>query len=138
MDRIKLEISGDVQVDEAVTVVTAKSRARVPDAAAANSSPGRHIRERSVAVVVIQNIRAVVRDEKIGVSVVVVISRYATEAPSPSRDPCRLRNVGKGSVTIVAVQIIVPGMLDRLGLQVLNRGSVHQIQVHVSVLVVVE
>ena len=92
--QVKVHIVRDKQIEMPVTVIIHPGAARIPT----YFRPGldqacafRHVRKRSVAMVVIQRVLAVVGDEQIVIAIVIVIADAA--GLSPSRPKLQARSL---------------------------------------------
>ena len=90
--RIEVDVVGDEQIEVAVAVVIDESAAGVPAVQPLSRCRGdaglsRDVRERAVAVVVLQDAVAPVGDEQIVVAVVVVVADAHALAPAGARQP---------------------------------------------------
>src|SRR6266436_6324363 len=86
----------------AIAIVIYKRASRVPTLAAASHSRFfRHIRECSIAIVVVQNIFAKVSHEQIFVAVVVVIPDADALPPTGMLQPRLRRDVRESAVAII-------------------------------------
>src|SRR5215469_16069314 len=90
----------------------------------------------SVAIVVEQLISGDVGQKDIGPTVVVVVPNCYAHSVTSSRDACVFRYIGKRAVMIV-VEEPVP-VSGRFFLQRRNRGAVYEINIEISVAVIVE
>src|SRR2546423_7404546 len=63
-----------------------------------------NVGESSVAIVVVQNVASVLRHEKIGKSVIVVIAPDTTQAIAGARNTGLVRDISERSIAIIAVQ----------------------------------
>src|SRR4249920_3572609 len=76
---------------------------------AGNAGLVRNVGEGPVSIIAIKNVAAVLSHKKIGKTVVVEVSPYATEPVSGSRHTGFFRNVGECTVTVVVIQRIADG-----------------------------
>ena len=96
----------------------------------------RDVRECSVAVIVIKNGAAIVRDIEVKVSIVIVITpRRAHSVPAVVGHACLESHIGKRAVVVVAVQMAV----GRAGAGLRSPGTrlINEIKVRPAVVVVV-
>src|SRR5882724_717788 len=63
-----------------------------------------NIGERPVAIVVVRNVASVLRHEKIGKSIIVVIAPDTTQAIAGTRNTGLVRDISERSVAIIAVK----------------------------------
>src|SRR5437764_4302205 len=104
--------------------------ASVPDARARS-----YVREASIVVVAIKNAPIQVRNKNIFPSVIVVVPHCHAKAPAAVIQSRLCSHISKGSVMIVVVK------LSRVALaraNVLQGGSICEINVHPAVIVVVK
>ncbi len=89
--KVKVDVVGDHEIDEAIAVVVAESGAGGP-AAVGDSGFCGHVGEGAVAVVAIENIPAEAGDVDVGPAIVVVVAHGAAhrEARRGNAQPCRL------------------------------------------------
>ncbi len=81
---IEAQVVGDEQIETAIAVVVDKRAAGTPSHVRPTQSGGRgHILKRLAAVVAIQNVAAVIRDEQIEPAVAVVRRRRRRLKPTP-------------------------------------------------------
>src|SRR5262249_52753548 len=130
-----IDEAADEQVQATVVVVIEPHGARSPARQAQTGFRG-HISECAVAVVVIKNATTVGGDEEVGVTVVVVIAHgYAHPEGGPGADAGFLGDIGERAVAIVLVERVTKWFR---GLEEIRRAAVYQVQIHPSVVVVVE
>ena len=122
------------KIESAVVVVVEPHGARAPSRRR-DSGLLRHIGERAVAVVVIQNASPILRHVDVGEAVAVVIAHRDALAIASGANARLLRDVGKSAVAIVAIERIAQ---RRLGIIEVALPAVDQIDVHPSVIVVVQ
>src|SRR5207247_11095365 len=95
----------------------------------------RHIRKRPIAIVVIQNAAAVLRDVEIGPAVIIIVSYGGAHAVTAAGNTRFFRDVGKSAVAIVVVQRVTE---RRIWIVEITSYSVGQVQVHPDVVVVLD
>ena len=136
MERRLAEIheAADEEVKACVVVVVKPYSARSP-AHSRDSGFFCHVRECPVAVVVIQNASAVLRDVDIGKSVAIIVCRSDAHSVSTSGDTGFFCDVRERSVAIVVVERVSKRSFR---LKKIATAAVHQVDVHPSVIVVVE
>ena len=100
---VEVHIAGHVQVQPPVAVVVAPCRARRP-VAQRHAGLLRHIGKRSVVVVVVKPVLAVVAHIDIGPAVVVVVGNAHAIAPAVVGHAGLGGHIGKGSVVVVVEQ----------------------------------
>src|SRR5438445_10345232 len=135
-------VFGFVEVDEAAykKVESAVVIVVKPDGA---GSPARgcdpllldHIRKCPVAVVSIENTAAILRYVEVGEAVSVVIADCHTHPVAASRDPRLFGDVRERAIAIVVIESIAK---RRTRIIKIALAAVHQIDVHPSVVVVIE
>ncbi len=110
----------------------------MPDVPPADSRAGRDIRKGAITVVAIKNVGAEIGHEEICFAVIIEIGCHTTEAPAFARNARLLSHVRKRAVAVVAKQVIVVFARGHLPLQFFDGRPVHQVKIHVAVIVVVE
>src|SRR5262249_59412616 len=94
-----------------------------------------HVGERSVAVVVVQRITAVIGDVEVLPPVTVIVGCGHSHAEPSACDSCFIGHVGERAVVVV----VVKGVLERRGRRVeITGAAVDQVDVHPAVVVIVE
>src|SRR5262249_18818899 len=131
---------GDVvtyeKVEAAIAVVVQEGGAGVPVILRFEESAlAGHVRKRAVAVVVVEHVLAIVGDEEIEVTVVVVVADTDALSPSMANETGFLRDVGEGTVTIIFVEVV--GGLFAFG-EVGQPPTVDDEDVEPAVVVVIE
>ena len=142
---VPIHVAGHEEVEPSVVVVIEKACRNGP-ASACHPGLGGHIRKRSIAVVVIQNVLAVTGHVQIGIPVVVVVAdRHAHPVISIARvgQARRLGNVLKASVAVLAVQPvpiarIAPFEILRYAQSLRDPSAIHQEYIEQPIVVVVE
>ena len=142
---VPFHITGHEEIEMAVVVVIEETRGTRP-ASASDACFCRNISERSVAIIVVQDILPIIRDKQVGIAIVVVVAyghRYSIIAIARIGQPGGLRDVCKASVAILAVQPIPVARIAALkilrNVQVLSDSStVHEKNIQEAVVVVVE
>ena len=94
------------QVEPSIIVVVEPNCARRPPRGG-NTGLGGNIGKGPVAVIVIQQSAAISRDEQVRKAVVVIIANRDTHSESSAWYSSPIRNISKGTVTIVFVQGIL-------------------------------
>jgi hypothetical protein len=84
---------------------------------------------------VVKNDTVVLRDEKVGEAVAVVIANRDTHPIASAWNSRFLGHVGKCAITIVVIESVAKG---RIGIQEITLAAVDQIEVHPAVVVVVD
>ncbi len=105
--QVEVDVAGNEKIQQSITVIIYKSRPRTPARAITRDSCFLcHLRESTVAAVVIQGIFAVTADKKIVISIVVIITD-AYALPPPSADQSGLLgNIRKCAVAVIAIEAI--------------------------------
>src|SRR5579872_591046 len=106
--RVPFHVTRDEQVEFAVVVIIEKSGRDGPTPAGDPGLRG-HIGERSVSIVVIENVPAVTGDVQIRIAIVVVVAdrdAHAVVAIARISQTCLLRYISEGTVSILAVESI--------------------------------
>src|SRR5579863_5123397 len=116
-----------VVVDERATRIPARAIAR-------HARPLADIGEGSVAIVVIENVLAEVRDEQIVPAIVVIVADADALSPARMRDSSLQSHVGESSVAIVAEKM---RSWFVAGGEALKARSVHQKYIEPAIVVVV-
>ena len=134
--RLPLDVIADHQVQPAVLVVVKPSCTRGPSAFVGNAGRGGNVGERAIAVIVVENGTAVAGHVKIRVAVIVEVpDGNALAVMSGSAHAGFLRDVGKRSITIIAVQR--RAQRTRWFVNVGGRG-LHKEEIHQAVLVIID
>ena len=126
--------AADEQVQAPVSVVIEPDPAGGP---AGSQDAGRlgHVREASIPVVPIEIVGPVVGDVEVLPAVAIVVGDHDAHAESPPRNARFIGDVGEGPIPAVAIE----GVPERSGWSIKIRApAVDQVQVHPSVVVVVE
>jgi len=100
------DVATHVEIELAVTIVIEKRGAGMKPGTelhAPDSSLVRDIRESAVAVIVIKDVLAVLGDEEIGETVVVVVAPDAAEAVAGAGDTSFFRDISERAIAVVAV-----------------------------------
>src|SRR5215472_10549087 len=132
---IELHVTRNKQVEKPVVIVIAPGCTRRPSAHGDSGLIG-NIGKSSVVVVVVEAVLAEIGDIYIGPSVVIVIANHSAEAP-----PLVSYSSLVGDVSECAVVIIVEQHRARRSLLAFERGkrgTIHQINVEPSVVIIVE
>src|SRR5207247_6387776 len=95
----------------------------------------RHIRKRPIAIVVIQNAAAVLRDVEIGPAVIIIVSYGGAHPVAAAGNTRFFRDVGKSAVAIVVAQRVTQ---RRIWSEEITLPAVDQVHVHPAVVVVIE
>src|SRR5581483_1510603 len=66
----------------------------------------RHISERAISIIAVENVAPKLRDEQIRVAVIIVVPPYASHAIASARDTSFCRDVGEGAIAIVPIQCV--------------------------------
>ena len=131
----EIDVIGDEQVERAIAVDVQEIGARAEEVAPADAGAGRHVGERSVAVVVVQDVGAEVIAVQVGLSIVVVVADGHAHPVARIAHAGRLRRVRESESVQVAVQGILGGALDRSAPQ---RPAVQEVDVDQPVAVEVK
>ena len=94
-----------------------------------------HVCKGTVAIIAVQNIRAVIIEVNIRVPVIVVITDRNAQAVTTIADACFFRHIGKLPVTLIAVKCIFRSDVNFSSFQ---RRAIEKIDVDVPVAVVVK
>ena len=131
---MKIDVVRDHQIEEAVSVVVAKRRARGP-AAIGNAGFGGDISESAVAIVVIKDIAAETSEIQIRPAVVVIVAHGSAHGKTARVQAGLFGDIGECAVAI----IVIKGAGSFLALQShLDAGSVGEINVRPAIAVVVD
>ena len=95
----------------------------------------RHITECTVPVVVVEDVLAIVGDKEVEIAVVVVVADADSLSPAMPDQPSLLGDVGKGSVSIVLIEVV--GRLQALG-KIFYSPAIDDEDVEPAIVVVVE
>src|SRR5439155_4154410 len=128
-----VDVAPNVEIEPAVAVVIKKSGAGMkerPEFRSRHAGLVGNICERTVAVVVIENVSTVLSDVKIGKSVVVVITPNATEAVARAGNSRCFGNICEGAIPIVSIKRVA----HRNG-AVIEIAAVHKVDVWKTVAV---
>ncbi len=124
----------DKQVELPVIVIIEPDRARAP-ARSGDARPFGDIGERTVAVVVIENAAAVLRNVEVGKSISIVVPHGYALSVAPGCDARFFGDIGKTAVVIIAVEGVAQGWSR---VKEVTFATVHEIDIHPAVIVVVE
>lgn len=104
---VEIDVVGDEEIEMPVAVIVEKGAAGVPTGfGLEESSRGYHIGEGSIAVIAVEGILAVIRNEEVIPSIVVVIADTAALAPSSFvLQAGAYRHICKGTVAVVFEQM---------------------------------
>src|SRR5262249_54088337 len=94
-----------------------------------------HVGECAIAVVVIENVAAVLRNVKVGKAIPVVVADRHALPIAAALDPRLPRNISEGAVAIVMVERVAQ---RRVGIEKITLAAVHEVNVHPSIVVVIE
>src|SRR6202021_2602392 len=102
----KIDVSRDKQIYLSVAVVVDEAAARVPLVARSfQTGLLRHVSERAVAIVVVQDVLAPVGGEQIQIAVVVEIPGAAALSPSRTGETRSFGDIAECSVVIIVVEV---------------------------------
>jgi hypothetical protein len=140
MAQVEVDVARHVEVHEAIVIEVAKGRAATPDLVRRrNPRFDGHVREGPITVIPIQNVGPVVVNIQVLKPVIVIVRRNRAEPPAMPLDTRLARYVGKGPITVIAEEVVVGAVLDLRRLEeILDRGSVHDVKIHVAVVVVIK
>src|SRR5208282_1382151 len=99
----EVDEAADEEIEAAVVVIVEPNRAGGP-AWRGYARLVCYVRKSAVAIVMVKNAAAVLRDVQIGIAVTIVIANGYTLPETTCADACFLGHIGKGSVTIIFVQ----------------------------------
>src|SRR5713226_8642701 len=105
---VPFHVTGHKEIEMAVIVEVEKTGRDGP-AAARDSRFGGDIREGSVAVVVIQDVLSVARDEEIGIAIIVVVAdrdAHAVVASAGAGQACGFSHIRETAIFILAIKAI--------------------------------
>ena len=142
---VPIEVAGDEQVQLAVVIVIEKTRRGGP-AAAFDARARRHVRERAIAIVVIEDVVAVTRDVDIREAVIVVVAGGNPHAVVPvagAVEARSLRHIREAAIRVLAIQTVPVGRLSarkssRKFYRVVETPAVDEENVEQPVVVVIE
>ena len=133
--QVHVDVISYKQVEPSVAVVIHKSAAGVPPLAiAGDAGLLAHVRECSVAVVVIQHVLPKVRHKQIVEAVIVVVADANSLSPARMRQPSFGRHVGKRPVPVVFEKMI-RGFLSRG--ETFQPRPIHEENIEPAVVVVI-
>jgi len=101
------DLATQVEIEIAVTIVVEKRGVGMEPGTelhAAYSSLVCDIRESTVAVILIKDVLAVLSDEEIGETVVIIVAPDAAEAVAGTGDTCFFRDISERAIAVVAVK----------------------------------
>ncbi len=108
----KVGIAPNVKVEASVAVIVKKSCACVEyrsEVGTGDTCLLRNIRERAIAVVVVENVVAILGYVKIGEAVIVIIAPNATQAVRCARNARLFRDVREGTIAVVVKERVAHG-----------------------------
>ena len=133
---VEVQVAGDEQVQVPVTVVVQEAAPGAPPVRRTGDPRAlRDVRERPVAVVVVEDALSPVGDEEVVVAVVVVVADAAALSPAGMREARLLGDVGERAVAVV-VEEVAPG--PAVADSGVEARAVHEEDVEPAVVVVVE
>src|ERR1700674_2920117 len=135
MVRVKFHVARNEQVQQAIAVVIAPRRSCGPSSQC-HTGFLRHVRKRSIMIVVVEAVFSKIRDIDVRPAIIIVIAYSYAEAPPLVRYTCFVRNVSESAVVIVVKQH--GARSGFLPLQRGKRGTVEQIDVQPPVVVKVD
>src|SRR5262249_18646995 len=130
----EVDVAPDVEIEFSVAIVVEENGAGMELAGFEARDAGFccDIGESAVAVVVVEQVGAELRDEEIGEAVVVVVAPDAAEAVVGAGDAGGVGDVGEGAVAVVAVEGVLFG-----DVAVVAVAAVDEIDVLPAVIVVI-
>ncbi len=134
--RIKVDVVGHDQIELAVAIIVDEGAARAPGFAAARDMRFfADVGERAIAIVVVENVFAVVRNIQIFEAVVVVIAHAHALTPTGVGQAGSCGDIGERAVVIVAVEVACRSFARWQGFQ---RRAVDDENVGPAVIVVIK
>ena len=133
--QVEIDVVRNEQIDEAVVVVVAEGQSRSPALVAVETGFLRHVRKRPVVVVVVEHDSAEAAYGEVGPAIVVEVANGHAHRPAGIADACLVGDVRKGAIVIVVIERAArsrPGLVHR------DAGRVGEVQVRISVVVVVD
>src|SRR4051812_15814704 len=119
----------------AITIVVNECTAAIPARCFLHQpSLGGHVAESPVPVVVVKRVLAVVADEQVFVTIVIVIADANTLSPSGTRETCLHGDISKGAIAIIFEEV-TRGLLP-LG-KAFETPAVYQENIEPAIVVVV-
>ena len=130
----------DKQIQQTIVVIIEPARRNgpwlLPGAGVRQSRPLRHVIERTIPTIAVQNVSIDTGDEQVGGAVIIVVGgRNAHGKPFPANASLG-RHVGECAVAFVPVEAVVVGGIRFFQLRL--AGSVHEVDVGPAVVVIVE
>ena len=132
--QMKIHVIRHHQIQKSVAIVVAKRRARAPSSIR-NARLFRHIRERSIAIVPVQNISAEASHVNVRPSIIFVIADGSAHRKTRRGNSRFVRHVRKCSVVIVVIER--PSRLFAPDRHV-NRRRIRKINIQPSVAIVIQ
>src|SRR6185369_13396460 len=131
---VEINEAANKQIQLAVVVVVEPDGARCP-AWCRDTCFLRNVGKSPVLIVAVKNASSVLSDVEIGPAVAVVVADGHAHAVSAAANSRFFGNVGESAITIVVVERIAQ---RRIGRQEIAGPAVHQVDVHPTVIVVIE
>src|SRR5260370_34501176 len=119
----------------AVIVIIAEGGARAPASRVSYPGFSRDIGERAIAVVVVEHATIEIGNIKVFPAVIVVVADGGAKSPTAMREARLGRHIGESAVVVIVVELAGVALLCS---QILERGAVHQEDVHPPVVVVIK
>src|SRR5258708_9297476 len=119
----------------AVVVIISEGGTRPPASGVSYSGCRGDIGERAIAIVVVEHARIEIRNIKVFPAIIVVVADGGAKSPTAMREPSLGGHIGKSAVVVIVIEL---ARMALLCLQILQRGAVHQEDVHPPVVVVVK
>ena len=107
----EVQIIGHIQIQVAVEIPVAEGRARA-EALVAHAGCGRDITKAAIALVAVEDVRAVAGDVQVCIAVVVVVSGHRAHATPGIFHASSLRPLGKTAISFVVVECGRGGDID--------------------------
>src|SRR5215471_9898824 len=102
--QIQINVVGNEQVQMTITIVVHEGASSIPAGAfPAYTGFIGNVSKSSVAVIVIKSVLAVVGNEKVFVTVIIVVADADSLSPSRSRQTCATSHISKGAISIVLI-----------------------------------
>src|SRR6185503_9647206 len=130
--RFKRHVTAYIEIQAPVPVVIEKSSAamELPGFESGDTSLVGYVSKGTVAIVVVEHVAAVLGDEKVWKSVVVIVTPNATEAVRRTRYAGFLSHIREGTLAIVTVESVFDGNAAIVAIT-----SIHEINIRPAIIV---
>src|SRR4051794_5044478 len=131
---VEVNKTADKEIEFAVPVVVKPDGSGSPPRCS-DSSFGGYIRESAVAIIVVQNAAAILRDVEVRNAIAIIVTNGHAHSVATTRDARLFSDVGESSVAIIVIQCIAQRAC--WGIEV-TWAAIDQVNVHPSVVVIIE